>query len=360
MNVEGDCMDNANLYNQVIQNYNSQASIISKYQGTLSANSTIVVSQNEDAIIVMQKQIQYVLKSGKYCFSEFDFPKVLGENFQFDLCELFFINKISKITVDWGTTHPLQIQEQNTKIYINVVAYGQFHLFVENSGIMFNQIYEHPYLIGNDEALKDYLFNKFINFICNLLINTITQSHNDILSISRDTFNLSKQIEKNISSIFSQYGFELECFTILNLQVQQNKQFELLQRTLQKNEQLSKISKLYQSSSSSPSTVVVGDFSDCGQIQIGSSNSQQSIGLNTEEINSMIQLILENLSKIQLEKYKEEKILNEIQKIYDELNKKRPKREIISDAFGSIKSILEGIAGSVVASGLLWKLGLFQ
>ena len=129
---------------------------------------------------------------------------------------------------------------------------------------------------------------------------------------------------------------------------------------VQKNEQLSKISKLYQSSSSSPSTVVVGDFSDCGQIQIGSSNSQQSIGLNTEEINSMIQLILENLSKIQLEKYKEEKILNEIQKIYDELNKKRPKREIISDAFGSIKSILEGIAGSVVASGLLWKLGLFQ
>lgn len=357
-------MDNANLYNQIIQNYNSKASVISKYQGTLSANSTIIVSQNEEAIIVKQKQIQYVLKSGKYCFSELNFPKVLGEKFQkdvkVDLCELFFINKTSKITVDWGTTHPLQIQEKNTKIFINVVAYGQFHLFVENSEIMFNQIHGHPYLIDNDEALKDYLFNQFISFICNLLIHTITQSQDDILSISIDTFNLSKQIEKNISSIFSQYGFNLECFNILNLQVQQNKQFELLQRTLQKNEQLSKISKLYQSSCSSPSTVVVGDFSDCGQIQIGSSNSQQSIGVNTEEINSMIQLILENLSKIQLEKYKEEKILNEIEKIYDELNKKRPKREIISDAFGSIKSILEGIAGSVAASGLLWKLGLFQ
>ena len=357
-------MDNANLYNRVIQNYNSKASVISKYQGTLPANSTIVVSKNEDAIIVKQKQVQYVLKSGKYRFSEFNFPKALGEEIQkdvkVDLCELFFINKNSKITVDWGTTHPLQIQEQSTKIFISVVAYGQFQLFVKNSEIMFNQIYEHPYLIGNDEALKDYLFNEFISFICNLLINTITQRQDDILSISRDTFNLSKQIEKNISSIFSQYGFELECFTILNLQVQQNKQFELLQRTLQKNEQLSKISKLYQSSCSSPSTVVVGDFSDCGQIQIGSSNSQQSIGLNTKEINSMIQLILDNLPQMQLENCKEEKILNEIQKIYNELNRKRPKREIISDAFGSIKSILEGIAGSIVASGLIWKLGLFK
>lgn len=353
-------MNNANLYNQIIQNYNSKASIISKYQGTLSSNSTIIVSQNEDAIIVKQKQIQYVLNSGKYCISELDLPKVLGEKFQFDLCELIFINKISKITVDWGTTYPLQIQEPNTKIFISVVAHGQFHLYVENSGIMFNQIYEHPNLIGNDEALKDYLFNKFINFICNLLINAIMQSQYDILSISRDTFNLSKQIEKNISNIFSQYGFELECFTILDLRVQQDNQFELLQRALQKNEQLSIISNLIQNGCSSPSTIVVGDFSDCDQIQIGSCNSQQSIGLNTEEINSMIQLIWDNLSKMQLEKYKEEKILNEIQKIYDELNKKRPKREIISAAFGSIKSILEGIAGSVVASGLLWKLGLFQ
>lgn len=357
-------MYNDNLYNRVIQNYNSKTSIINKYQGKLLSNSTIVVSQNEEAIIVKQKQIQYVLKSGKYHFSEFNFPKVLGKEFEKDtndnLCELFFINKISKITVDWGTTHPLQIQEQITKIFISVVAYGQFQLFVKNSEIMFNRIYERPYLIDNDELLKDYLFNEFINFICNLLINTITQRQDVILSISSDTFNLSKQIEKNIHSIFSQYGFELESFTILNLQIQQNEQFELLQRTLQKHEQLSKVSKIYQNNYPSPSTIVVGDFSNCGQIQIGSNSSQQSIGLNTKEINSLIQLILDDLPKMQLENFKEEKILNEIQKIYDELNKKHPKREIISVAFGSIKSILEGITGSVMASGLIWKLGLFK
>lgn len=67
--------------------------------------------------------------------------------------------------MDWGTTHPLQIQEQNTQIFISVVAYGQFRLFVENSEIMFNQIYEQSYLIGNDEALKEYLFNEFIYII---------------------------------------------------------------------------------------------------------------------------------------------------------------------------------------------------
>ena len=71
----------------------------------------------------------------------------------------FFINKRSKIIVDWGTTYPLQIQEKNTKIFLDIVAHGQFSLFVGNSEIMFNHIYEHPYLIDNDEALKDYLFN---------------------------------------------------------------------------------------------------------------------------------------------------------------------------------------------------------
>lgn len=141
--------------------------------------------------------------------------------------------------------------------------------------------------------------------------------------------------------------------------MQQNKQFELLQRTSQKNEQLSKISKLYQSSCSSPANVIIGDFIGNDQVQIGSRDSQQSIGLNTEEINSMIQIILDNLSKMQLENFKEEKILYEIRKITDELNRKHPQRDIISTAFGSIKSILEGIAGSVIASGLIWKLGLF-
>lgn len=357
-------MDNANLCQQIIQNYYSNTSIISKYQGVLAADSTIFVSQNEDAIIVKQKQIQYVLRSGKYCFSAFNFPKVFGEkskeNYNTNLCELFFINKLSKIIVDWGTTHPLQIQEQNTKIFISIVAHGQFNLSVENSEIVLNQIFEHPYLIGNDEALKDYLFNEFINFICNLLTNAITQMQDDILSTCSNTVNLSKQIERNMSSIFSQYGFELESFTILNMQVQQNKQFELLQRTLQKNEQLSNISKFCQNSSSSLSTVVVGDFLNCQQVQIGSTNSQQSMGLNTEEIRSMVQMVLDNLPKMQLEKFKEEKILNEIKKIYDELNKKSPKREIISNSFGSIKSILEGIAGSIIASGLIWKLGLFK
>ncbi len=357
-------MDNANPYQEIIQNCYSNESIINKYQGVLKADSSIIVSQNEEAIIVMQKQIQYVLKSGTYCFSVFNFPKVFAEKSQkdikADLCELFFINKRSKIIVDWGTTYPLQIQEKNTKIFLDIVAHGQFSLFVGNSEIMFNHIYEHPYLIDNDEALKDYLFNEFINFICNLLTNTITQMQDDILSICSNTVDLSKQIERNMHNIFYQFGFELENFTILNIQVQKNKQFEILQHMLQKNEQLTQISKLYQGGGSLPSTVVVGDFIDCGQIQIGSTNSQQSMGVNIEEISSMVQMVLDNLSKMQLEAFEKETVLDEIRKINVELNKKNPKREIISKAFSSIKNILEGIAENVVASGLLWKLGLFQ
>lgn len=355
-------MYNANPGQQIIQNC-SDTSIISKYHGVLIADSTIIVSENEDAIIIKQKQIQYVLHSGKYCFSAFNFPNAFVGNTQKDtkpdLCELFFINKLSKIIVDWGTTHPLQIQDQYTKIFISILAHGQFDLIVKNSEIMFTSIYGYPCLIDNDEALKDYLFNEFINLICNFLTNTITQMQDDILSICSNTINLSKQIEKNMCNIFPQYGFSLERFTILNLQVQPNQQFDLLQRTLQKNEQLAKISK-YQDSCSSPSVVVVGDFYDCGQVQIATTNSQQLTGLNVEEINSMVQTILNELSKMQLEDIKEEKILNEIKKINDELKKKNPKKENISNAFSSIRNILEGIAGSVVASGLLWHLGLFK
>lgn len=357
-------MDNTSLNEHIIKNYYSNASIISKYQGVLASDSTIIVSQNEEAIIVKQEQIQYVLKSGKYCFSALNFPKVFSEKSQKDikayLCELFFINKLSKISVNWGTTHPLQIQEQTTKLFISIVAHGQFDLFVENSEIMFNQIHKHSYLIDNDESLKDYLFNEFINFINNFLTNAISQMQGDILSLCSNTFNLSKQIEKNMRSIMSQYGFKLESFTILNMQILQNKQFELLQRTLQKNEQLTQISKFYQGSSSSPSTVVIGDFTNCEQIQIGSINSQQNMGMNIEEINSMVQMILDDLSKMKLEDFKEEMILNEIKKINFELNKKYPKKEIITNAFSSIKNILGGIAGSIAASGLIWKLGLFK
>lgn len=79
----------------------------------------------------------------------------------------------------------------------------------------------------------------------------------------------------------------------------------------------------------------------------------QSNGIDFEEVKEFISTLQKNLSQIEFKKESEEALWLEINRILNELGAGKPKIGIIKESMITIRSVLEGITGSLIASGLL-------
>lgn len=98
----------------------------------------------------------------------------------------------------------------------------------------------------------------------------------------------------------------------------------------------------------------------CGsQIQLGTEDSKQEIGtvsINTESIQEFVNLLKSNVDEIKLSGDDKAELDAEVITIESQVKSPKPKDSIIKDSLGTVRRILEGASGSVVAR-LLTKLG---
>ena len=99
------------------------------------------------------------------------------------------------------------------------------------------------------------------------------------------------------------------------------------------------------------------------QIQQNADNSTQTLSQNTfdtSKANEIIKLLELHSGEIDFEEKNQKLINSEIEKVKSELNSSKPQKTIVKTSFSKIKNILEGISGSIVASGIIHHLDLFK
>ena len=92
------------------------------------------------------------------------------------------------------------------------------------------------------------------------------------------------------------------------------------------------------------------------QILQGSPNSAQSNVVEwkqTGELKALVGAIAESVEKLQLPVEKQHELQAELNTIKSQLQASRPKKSIMTECLHSIRSILEGAAGSILAGQLL-------
>lgn len=91
------------------------------------------------------------------------------------------------------------------------------------------------------------------------------------------------------------------------------------------------------------------------QIQHDSPNASQAIhiGLRLDEVAAFLQSLKETRSQLDLAEPASAELDAEIATMETQLASPKPKEPIIREALRSVRSILEGVAGSAIASGLL-------
>lgn len=95
------------------------------------------------------------------------------------------------------------------------------------------------------------------------------------------------------------------------------------------------------------------------QIQQNTHHSQQSMvisEINKDAVHIFIANLTEHLDQLKLDEEKKKKLDSEIIVITEQLKAKRPEKSILQESFSTIRNVLEGITGSLIASGLIYEL----
>ncbi|MCU5440514.1 hypothetical protein PDN45_06280 [Bacillus cereus] len=98
------------------------------------------------------------------------------------------------------------------------------------------------------------------------------------------------------------------------------------------------------------------------QIQHQTSNSNQSMqqnNLDIQKIEELLKTIKENLGQIDLDSGQKATINTNIEMIEKQKQLSNPNPVIIKEGFSTIRNVLEGVTGSLIASGIIHHLGLF-
>lgn len=99
----------------------------------------------------------------------------------------------------------------------------------------------------------------------------------------------------------------------------------------------------------------MGLMKDEASIQIEQNYSENEI----KELKNIMIQIKDNLNTLNLDEPKQEQLEAETQVLQSELNSEKPKKSSIRDKLGSIKRILEGATGNVLAQGISLLIGKY-
>ena len=96
------------------------------------------------------------------------------------------------------------------------------------------------------------------------------------------------------------------------------------------------------------------------QVQQGTQSSQQTMNIlpeNLQKLSEFIDLLTSQLTELNLSNDQLSQVQSDIDMLKTQFNSPKPKTTVIQEGVRSIRNVLEGLTGSLIASGLLYQLG---
>jgi len=130
--------------------------------------------------------------------------------------EVWYINQVSKLDIQWGTPQPLQIEDPKYKIIIPVRAHGQYGIHITNPRVFLET------LIGNmksftAEKIEQFFKGRIISLLNTLLTKQIIEQKISVLDINTQLMTMSLSCEVQLNEIFEKYGISITDFSIMSI-----------------------------------------------------------------------------------------------------------------------------------------------
>lgn len=205
---------------------NGQDWLIYRYPGeSFVLGSQLIVGEGQVAVFVKGGQALDYFTAGTHTLVTSNIPLLqsiinlpFGGQTPFT-AEVYFINKTSKLDMNWGTIDPIQLIDPKYNIKLRVRAFGQFGMKIEDYRVFLTE------LIGSMNPYEVVSYTKMINYFKGVLVmktksliaQAIISNKVSALEIAASIDEISKFCKDEISSEFSRFGLKVVNFYIQSI-----------------------------------------------------------------------------------------------------------------------------------------------
>ena len=205
---------------------NGREWLVYRYPGeSFVAGTQLIVGEGQVAVFVKGGQALDYFTAGTHTLSTSNIPLLQGFiNLPFGgktpfTAELYFINKTSKLDMNWGTVDPIQLIDPKYNIKLRIRAFGQFGMKVDDYRVFLTELIGamNPLEVVSYEKMLNYFKGVLVMKIKSLIAQAIIKNKVSALEISASIDEISTFCKEEISSEFNRFGLKVVNFYVQSI-----------------------------------------------------------------------------------------------------------------------------------------------
>lgn len=210
---------------EVVKYYGESNVFAWKYPSEeLGTWTQLIVNESQEAILFKDGKALDVFPSGRHTLDVVSIP-ILNKiiNLQFGIgspfsAEVWYVNKLFKLDVKWGTASPIQIQDPENGSYVHIRAHGMFGIQVEDSKQFLEKLV--GTISGFDEkSVIKYFRELYITKVKDAVLSYLQKKSNSILEINAYIDDLSEFMRDKIEPEMLNYGIKIVSFHVNEISI---------------------------------------------------------------------------------------------------------------------------------------------
>jgi membrane protease subunit (stomatin/prohibitin family) len=130
--------------------------------------------------------------------------------------EVYFVNKVAKLDMKWGTKTPFTVQEPKYNTVVRVRVYGQFGIRVASSSSFISQIVGalHEDQVSDYQRVSDYFRGLVLTKVQDSIAKEVRDQRASIFDLTGSLSQLSSLANDRMKNEFDRFGIEVLNFYI--------------------------------------------------------------------------------------------------------------------------------------------------
>ena len=184
----------------------------------------LIVNESQEAVLYKGGKALDVFPSGRHTLSTQNIPLLnhiinlpFGKRSPFT-AEVWYVNKLFKLDIKWGTASPIQIQDPKYGVFLPVRSNGIFGIQIEDSKKFLIKLVG-TMTIFDKKSIVQYFRGIYVTKVKDAISTYIVEKSVSVLEINVYLNELSESIKECIEPEMEKYGIKLVNFYVNEISV---------------------------------------------------------------------------------------------------------------------------------------------